>query len=336
MADVIITTRLDDQVSLQLSKITGDVGKLGSEVEKLGSKSGKVNTLTESFKDLKRALIGLGVLKIGREFLELSDAFETIQAQLRLSTKNVDELNTAYKALFAQAQKAGTPFEAQVKLFQDLTLRTDELGLSQQNLLKITDAVSKAIALSNQSAEATKGALIQFGQLLSGASTNAEELNSILDQAPPLAKLLADGLRINVSELKEFAKKSGEAGTLQRDLIKAILGNEEALKKLNEAFAKVGQTSSKELERLRNALINLQPAFKPVKDAWNELIDSMAKGIERITPLLIESSKKQKAWLDFILKLSEEGRKAIKDKFLDISDYLETTSAGFIVRGLRS
>ncbi|WP_373224514.1 tape measure protein, partial [Proteus mirabilis] len=78
--------------------------------------------------------------------------------------------------------------------------------LSQQKVAELTETVSKAVAISGASATAAQAALTQFGQALASGQLRGEELNSVMEQTPALAKAIADGMNVSVGELRKKAQ----------------------------------------------------------------------------------------------------------------------------------
>ena len=70
---------------------------------------------------------------------------------------------------------------------------------------RLTETVSKAVAISGASAQAADAALVQFGQALASGTLRGEELNSVMEQTPALAKAIAQGMGITVGQLRSVA-----------------------------------------------------------------------------------------------------------------------------------
>lgn len=62
------------------------------------------------------------------------------------------------------------------------------------------------MAISGASATAAQAALTQFGQALASGQLRGEELNSVMEQTPALAKAIADGMGVSVGELRKKAQ----------------------------------------------------------------------------------------------------------------------------------
>ncbi|EPJ91025.1 lambda family phage tail tape measure protein [Pseudomonas psychrophila] len=94
------------------------------------------------------------------------------------------------------------------------------------------------MSASGVSAEAAAGALVQLGQAFASGVLRGQELNSVLEQAPGLARSIADGLGVAVGDLR----KLGEAGAITSEkLFRSILSQGRSI---DDQFAR-SQTSIK-------------------------------------------------------------------------------------------
>ncbi len=105
--------------------------------------------------------------------------------------------------------------------------------------------------MSGASANESQAALLQFGQALSAGVLRGEELNSVLEQAPALAKTLADGMGITVGQLRTL----GQEGKLTAEnVIQALQSQAGAV---NQQFATIETTGGQALTVLSNSLIKV-------------------------------------------------------------------------------
>ena len=84
---------------------------------------------------------------------------------------------------------------------------------------RLTETVSKAVAISGASAQAADAALVQFGQALASGTLRGEELNSVMEQTPALAKAIAQGMGITVGQLRSVA---AEGKITSQEIVKAL------------------------------------------------------------------------------------------------------------------
>jgi len=93
------------------------------------------------------------------------------------------------------------------EVFNRFGLALQGTGRSAQELLRVTELVNKAVTISGASAESARAAIIQFGQGLASGQLRGQELNSVLEQTPRLARAIADNMQIPFGRLREAAQE---------------------------------------------------------------------------------------------------------------------------------
>jgi len=182
-------------------------------------------------------------------FLRAADAVTTLQSSLRLAAGSTAAAAAAYGALFEIAQRSRVPFLELGNTLAALSRAGGELGLSQSRLLTVTEAVGNAMTISGGSAQSMQAALVQLGQGLAAGTLRGEELNSVMEQTPRLARAIADGLNVPIGKLREI----GAAGELTAEqVIEALERSSVALaREVSGATLTFGQS----LTQLQNAAI---------------------------------------------------------------------------------
>lgn len=168
---------------------------------------------------------GLGV----REYVQAADAVTQLQNRLKLATGSAQAAAAAYAQLFDVAQRSRVSFTELGSTYATIARTTKELGLSQGQLMTVTEAIGNAMTISGGSAESMNAALVQLGQGLGSGTLRGEELNSVMEQTPRLAQAIADGLGITIGQLRGYAEQgrlSAEAVTRALQSQAAVLAGE--------------------------------------------------------------------------------------------------------------
>lgn len=148
-----------------------------------------------------------------------ADAVTTLKNQLDLATGSAQRAAQAYDELFAIAQRSRVSFTELGATFASISRAGQELGISQDRLLTVTQAIGQAMTIGGGSAQGMQAALTQLGQGLASGTLRGEELNSVMEQAPRLAKALADGMNVPIGKLREM----GAAGEITAQQVIAAL-----------------------------------------------------------------------------------------------------------------
>jgi tape measure domain-containing protein len=164
-------------------------------------------------------LLNQGIAPTIGASIRAADAVTTLHNSLKLATGSAEKAGQAYESLFAIAQRSRVSFTELGGTFASISRAGQELGVSQQRLLTVTEAIGNAMTISGGSAQSMQAALVQLGQGLSSGTLRGEELNSVMEQAPRLAKALADGLGVPIGKLREM----GAAGQITAEQVISAL-----------------------------------------------------------------------------------------------------------------
>lgn len=201
----------------------------------------------QSFFNLRNAIAGLGLGLLIRQIVRTADTFQLIRNRLRLVTDNTRQLARVQRDLFEVAQNTRSSYESTAELYARVARSSDELGLSQERLLGITETVQQAIRVSGATAQEATAGVIQFAQGLASSRLSGDELRSVLEQMPRLARAIATGMGISIGQLREF----GEEGKLTADAVITALENQATV--IRDEFAQLDITVGESLQQLRNS-----------------------------------------------------------------------------------
>ena len=176
------------------------------------------------------------------------DMFTNMQNRLKLVTNGQQELNMAMSDTYRIAQQSYSSWSGVVQVYQRFSDNAKALNINMKQTAQLTETVSKAVAISGASAAAADAALTQFGQALASGVLRGEELNSILEQTPALAKAIAEGMGITVGELKSVAAEGKITGEV---LVDALTKSK---KSVDELFSKTDITIGQSIEVLTNGV----------------------------------------------------------------------------------
>ncbi|HIE1081013.1 TPA: tape measure protein [Acinetobacter baumannii] len=177
------------------------------------------------------------------------DTYTGLQNRLKLVTNNQAELNKATEDTFQIAQKTYSAWDSVLQVYQRFSDNAKTLNLTMDDTVRLTETVSKAVAISGASAEAADAALVQFGQALASGTLRGEELNSVMEQTPALAKAIAQGMGITVGQLRSVA---AEGKITSKEIVKALKNAQDDVDAL---FAKTDITIGQSLTLLNNEII---------------------------------------------------------------------------------
>ncbi|UJX50608.1 tape measure protein [Acinetobacter baumannii] len=222
---------------------------LGNELVSIERKGEFASKSMDSLSVATRALAGhmAGLVTVGAAISKM-DTYTGLQNRLKLVTNNQAELNKATEDTFQIAQKTYSAWDSVLQVYQRFSDNAKTLNLTMDDTARLTETVSKAVAISGASAEAADAALVQFGQALASGTLRGEELNSVMEQTPALAKAIAKGMGITVGELRSVA---AEGKITSQEIVKALKNVQNDVDAL---FAKTDITIGQSLTLLNNEI----------------------------------------------------------------------------------
>lgn len=227
----------------ELDKTTQAANRTADAADKVGNaaqrSSGQFRALESSLGTLRTVIGGLGLAVLTREFFGMADAVTTLNNQLKLATGSSAAAAQAYQQLYEIAQRSRVSFTELGGTYAAIARAGSQLGVSQNRLLTVTEAIGNAMTISGGSAASMQAALVQLSQGLSSGVLRGEELNSVMEQTPRLAKAIADGLGVPIGKLREL----GAAGEITAEqVIKSLESQAKTLgKEVQGATLTVGQ-----------------------------------------------------------------------------------------------
>lgn len=246
---------MTDIASLRVAIETGDVRRATAELDRLERAAGKntsaASALGGAYGKLGGILAGVSFVATGREAIKLADTYASMTARLSLVTRGTDELTRAQRDLLAVAQQTRIGLVQTADLYASLARNATQLGVSQNEVIAVTRTINQALTISGTSATSAAAALVQLNQAFASGVLRGEELNSVLEQAPALARAIADGLGVPIGQLR----KLGEEGKLTADKVFAAL--QKSSGSIQSAFEKMPLTVGQATTQAGNSVLVL-------------------------------------------------------------------------------
>jgi tape measure domain-containing protein len=256
------------------AEVVDSTNRIGSGLSNLGAQAQAANN---GLGTLRTALAGIATLATAVVITKMADSVTTLRTQLNLSAVSAQQAAQAYESLFQIAQKGRVSFTELGTTYAAIARAGNEMGVSQTRLLAVTESISQAMTIGGGSAQSMQAALVQLGQGLSSGTLRGEELNSIMEQTPRLAKAIADGLGVPIGELR----KLGETGQLTaQQVINALEKSGPQLAKemasatltVGQAMTLLGNSATKmvgEMDAASGASATLASAVKGISGAMD-------------------------------------------------------------------
>lgn len=284
-------------IRYRLGQLTNDMraaqGQVANQVEQLnrtvqqktdgmfsgiGAQLQGVTALTGAFGAAVLAAVGSQAIAAVNAFkdkiAETGSQFTQMQARLDQTLGA-----GAFEDTIALANRLGVAIKDAADSTARFGMAAQDIGLTKEQTLLLTETVVKLGRIGNSSAQEMSDGMMQLAQALSSGTFQGDELRSVLEAMPEVARTLAKELGVTIGQLREM----GSEGKLTADVVaKALLG---AADDAAERFAKLPESLEQSRARWENASEQLFAALDKRLEAssfvkwWNKFKTGLAEGI---------------------------------------------------------
>jgi tape measure domain-containing protein len=281
-----------------------------------------------SFQNIARTVAGaVGGYFAIKSVFSLTDSFTGLQSQLRLVTRDTENLNEVYEKLSQIANNTRQGLEPTVTTYSRIAKATKNLEVSQRDVLEVTENITKAVAIFQGPAASAEAALYQLGQALASNRLGGDEFRSVAEQAPRLAQAIADGIGVSLGKLKEM----GAAGELTTKVVFKALQSQSKI--LSQEFAKVAVTVGQSITVLKNNLLNFVGSIDQTSGGSKRLAQAILDlAVVFNDPGFIRAATTAFEGLIRALILAAQGFQLLVENGRIVAGILAAIGAGLIIR----
>lgn len=272
---------------------------------------------------LKAGLVALGGMAIVNEIKETADAMMSLSSRIKLVTKDDAERLKIEQRLYQMSMKNRSSMADLGDLYYKTASASMRFGASQEDVLRLTDIVSKSLIIGGADTVQQKSTILQLSQALGSGVLQGDELRSLRENAPKLMEQIANYFNTDMGGLKEMGAK-GELTT--EKLMKAILSSG---KTIDEQFGRITPTIGQAITTLGNkwqkfildvqnstgifgtiaglildavdwvgeAIDFVKEEFKTIEPEFNEFMGSIKELWTELQPLLTNLGEIFKNWI---------------------------------------
>ena len=245
----------------------------------LGPIAGRVNAAADALARLTGVTLGLaGAGAALFAYTQAANRFVEIRSKLMPLFEAQTDVNQALSDVYGIAQRARAGLEPVIDLYAKMKVGADQLGMSQQRVLRITELASKAATLSGGTAQSREAGLYQFSQGFGSGTLAGEELKSVKENTLALARAISEGL----GKLPEFKgidtsigklKELGEQGKLTAEVIARAL--EASAGSIEQRFSRLPPTLGASMTALSNSATMFVGRFEEATG----IVGTLASGV---------------------------------------------------------
>lgn len=230
----------DRTTKAQESRMAAFERRMGGGMKRIGASLGAIATVAAA-----------------REIIRLVDASKQLDAQLRLATAQTGNFAQAQEDVRRVALATRTGLEETAGLYGNFQRNSRELGITQQEVARATETVSKTFLISGANATESSQGIRQLVQALQSGVLRGDEFNTIMESSPRLARLLGESLNVPVGSLRAMA----EAGELTSDKLTRAFTDKRFTAGIDAEFRELPVTFDQAMTQVTNAAIITFGAF---------------------------------------------------------------------------
>lgn len=219
--------------------------------------------MVQELKRLASAYLSIQGLK---KAVDLSDSLVSMRARLDRMNDGLQTTQELETMIYQSAQRSRGSFTDTMGLVSQLGTMAGDAFNSSKEIVQFAEQLNKQLALSGASGSSAQAAILQLEQGLASGVLRGDELNSVMEQAPALAKSIADYMQVSVGKLREM----GSQGQITADIVKNALFD--AAQKTNEEFEKTPMTWAQVWTVASNTAVR---ALDPLLTAINWVANNM-------------------------------------------------------------
>lgn len=195
-----------DQVSLAIREMEAEMERANQTSSRMGNgfhqANGGANRLLATVRNLVSAYAGLQGIEA---VVKLSDSMASTTARLNLMNDGLQSTEELQQKIFRSAQNSRSAYLETAAAVSKMGLNAGNAFASNDELIAFMEQVNKNFVIGGASAEEQKNAMLQLTQAMGAGALRGEELNSILEQGPLIARNIEKYMGWASGSIKSYA-----------------------------------------------------------------------------------------------------------------------------------
>lgn len=194
------------------------------------------------------ASVGKAVKTVTSDIIEMGNQWGQTTAMLKNAVGDAGDYKDSLETSLEYANKVGVSTDDFVQSAARLRTLAPEVVTNYGDAAKFTRLLDMNMISTGASTQEASSAMRQITQALGKGIVNGDELNSIMENSPQIARMLAKHLNASVGELKQLGKEGKISGQALYD---TVLENADAIEK---QFATMPVTADRAWNSIKNTV----------------------------------------------------------------------------------
>lgn len=194
------------------------------------------------------ASVGTAVKNVTSSIVEMGNQWGQTTAMLKNAVGDAGDYKTSLETSLEYANKVGVSTDDFIQSTARLRTLAPEVVSNYGDAAKFTKLLDMNMISTGASTQEASSAMRQITQALGKGIVNGDELNSIMENSPQIARMLAKHLNVSVGELKQLGKEGKISGQALYD---TVLENADAIE---QQFASLPVTADRAWNSIKNTI----------------------------------------------------------------------------------
>ena len=203
----------EQQVTRNIRQSTQAEQQLNASIrggnDALDDKVGKAKNLAATI----GASVGL------KKLIELSDQMTSTTARLNFIVDDGGSVEALEAKIMASAQRSRAAYLDTASAIASMGANAGAAFSSNDELIAFMEQVNKQFVIGGASAQGQAAAMLQLTQAMAAGALRGEELNSILENAPGIARAIEQYMGIAEGSIKSYAEKGAVSATVVKNAL---------------------------------------------------------------------------------------------------------------------
>lgn len=226
---------------------------------------------------IKKVAVAAGGIAGINKVLNISDELASTKARLNLLVDDGGSVEELEKKIMASAQRSRSAYFDTASAVAKLGLNAgNAFGGNMDQVIAFMEQVNKQFVIGGATAQEQSNAMIQLTQAMAAGALRGEELNSILDGAPGIARAIEKYMGIAEGSIKTVAQEGKVTAEVVKNAMFAMADE------TNAKFDSMPKTWAQIWAGMKNQALSM---FAPILTKINQIANSSK--FQQVTTALI-------------------------------------------------
>lgn len=239
---------------------------------------GPIHSAKESVKDFFESFAGaaaayLSIQALGNgisSFVNASDTYVSTSARLENINDGLQTQAKLQQKVYEASQRSRTGYVDMANSVAKLNLLAKDAFSGNDEAIKFSELMGKAFTVSGASTQERQAGMYQLTQAMAAGRLQGDEFRSIMENAPLLAKAIADSTGKTMGDLKDMSAD----GVITANIVKSALFK--AADDIEKKFKNMPMTFAQGWTMFKNWSLQ---AFEPLFIRFSQFVNSDAFGV---------------------------------------------------------